>query len=191
MEGVLETVVRLLGLERDIVDVTSVQMALRTLIVYAFALAIIRLGSKRFLSRASAFDVIVAIMLGSIMSRSINGSAPFLPTLASGAVLVGAHWLLAALAFRLDWLGPVVKGKPIRLIEHGEIDRDAMRRAGVSEHDLEQALRAQAGVTDASRVRLAILERDGSISALPADDPPRVIEVSVEQGVQTVRIEIR
>ena len=191
MEGVLETVVRLLGLERDIVDVTSVQMALRTLIVYAFALAIIRLGSKRFLSRASAFDVIVAIMLGSIMSRSINGSAPFLPTLASGAVLVGAHWLLAALAFRLDWLGPVVKGKPIRLIENGEIDRDAMRRAGVSEHDLEQALRAQAGVTDASRVRLAILERDGSISALPADDPPRVIEVSVEQGVQTVRIEIR
>ena len=191
MEGVLETVVRLLGLERDIVDVTSVQMALRTLIVYAFALAIIRLGSKRFLSRASAFDVIVAIMLGSIMSRSINGSAPFLPTLASGAVLVGAHWLLAALAFRLDWLGPVVKGKPIRLIEHGEIDRDAMRRAGVSEHDLEQALRAQAGVTDASRVRLAILERDGSISALPADDPPRVIEVSVEQGVQTVRVEIR
>lgn len=190
MSGVLEVVARLLGLGRDIADVTTAQMALRTVIVYAFALAIIRLGSKRFLSQASAFDVIVAIMLGSIMSRAINGSAPFLPTLASGAVLIGTHWLLAALAYRLDWLGPIVKGRPIRLVTDGAIDRDAMRRAGVSERDLEQALRAQAGVTDPARVRLATLERDGTISVLPADQPPRVVEVSVEQGVQTVRVEL-
>ena len=62
--------------------------------------------------------------------------------------------------------------------------------AGVSEGDLEQALRAQAGVTDPARVRLATLERDGTISVLPADQPPRVVEVSVEQGVQTVRVEL-
>jgi uncharacterized membrane protein YcaP (DUF421 family) len=190
MNGALEAVTRLLGLGRDVANVTTAQMALRTVIVYAFALAIIRLGSKRFLSQASAFDVIVAIMLGSVMSRAINGSAPFLPTLVSGAVLVGTHWLLAALAYRLDWLGPVVKGQPVRLVTDGVIDRDAMRRAGVSERDLEQALRAQAGVTDPARVRLATLERDGTISVLPADQPPRVVEVSVEQGVQTVRVEL-
>ena len=190
MDELLATAGRLLGLERDVADVTAAQMALRTAIVYAFALAIVRLGSKRFLSQASAFDVIVAIMLGSITSRAINGSAPFLPTLASAAVLVGIHWLLAALAFRLDWLGPIVKGRPVRLITDGAVDRDAMRRTGVSEHDLEQALRAQAGVTDPARVRLATLERDGTISVLPADGPPRVVEVSVEQGVQTVRVEL-
>ncbi len=152
MGVVFERVGQLLGLGRDIADVTTAQMALRTVVVYAFALAIVRLGSRRFLSKASAFDVIVAIMLGSIMSSAINGSAPFLPTLVSGAVLVGAHWLLAALAYRLDWLGPVVKGRPARLITDGTVDRDAMRRAGVSELD---------------------------------------VEVSVEQGVQTVRVEIR
>jgi hypothetical protein len=36
------------------------------------------------MSKATAFDVIAAIMLGSIMSRAINGSAPFLPTLVAG-----------------------------------------------------------------------------------------------------------
>ena len=189
-EVVLETFGRLLGLGRDVADVTTAQMALRTVIVYAFALAVIRLGSRRFLSQASAFDVIVAIMLGSIMSRAINGSAPFLPTLVSGAALVGIHWLLAALAYRLDWIGPVVKGRPVTLITDGAVDRDAMRRAGVSEHDLEQALRSQARVSEPSRVRLATLERDGSISVLPADEPPRVVEMSVEQGVQTVRVEL-
>jgi uncharacterized membrane protein YcaP (DUF421 family) len=190
MSGLIEAAGRLLGLQRDIADVTVIQMALRTIIVYAFALGIIRLGSRRFLSKASAFDVIVAIMLGSIVSRAINGSAPFLPTLVSSAVLVGAHWLLALLAFRLDWLGPLVKGSPITLITDGIIDRDAMRRAGVSDHDLEQALRTQARVTDASRVRRATLERDGTISVLPAEAAPRIVEVSVERSVQTVRVEL-
>ena len=186
-----ETVARLLGLGRDIADVDSGQMALRTVIVYAFALAIIRLGSKRFLSQASAFDVIVAIMFGSIASRAINGSAPFVPTLASAAMLVAVHWLLAALAHRIDWLGPLVKGTPTRLVVDGAFDHAAMRRAGLSEHDVEQALRSQAGLTDPTRVRLATLERDGTISVIPADTGPRVVEVSVQAGVQTVRVELQ
>jgi uncharacterized membrane protein YcaP (DUF421 family) len=169
---------------------TAGEMALRTLIVYAAALAIVRLGSRRFLSQASAFDVIVAIMLGSVMSRAINGSAPFGATLVSGAVLVGLHWLIATAAYRLDWLGPIVKGRPVRLIVDGTVDHEAMRRAGVGAKDLEQALRTQAGVTDASVVRLATLERDGKISVLKADRPPRVLDVSVADGVQTVRVKL-
>ena len=160
-----------LGLTRNVQDVGVLQMALRTVVVYAFALAAVRLGSKRFLSQASAFDVIIAIMLGSIMSRAITGAAPMLPILVSGAVLVGLHWLLAALAYRLDWLGPLVKGRPRLLVRDGRPDRDEMRKAGVSEHDLEQALRLRARRTDLSGIRLAYLERSGEISFVP--DEPR------------------
>jgi uncharacterized membrane protein YcaP (DUF421 family) len=191
MDVVVETIRRLLGLGRDVADVSSWQMALRTVVVYAFALAIVRLGSRRFLSKASAFDMVVAIMLGSIMSSAITGSAPFLSALASGAALVGAHWILATMAYRIDWVGPLVKGNPVALIKDGSVDHDALRRSGVSELDLEQALRTQARITDPSLVRSATLERDGTISVLPADVAPRVVEVSVERGVQTVRVEIR
>jgi hypothetical protein len=52
----------LLGLELDVSDVNAVQMALRTIIIYAFTLAIIDLGSKRFLGQASAFDTIARFM---------------------------------------------------------------------------------------------------------------------------------
>src|SRR5690348_8778006 len=75
-----------LALGRDVADVGAVAMALRTIVVFAFTLAIVRLGSKRFLGEASPFDFIVGIMLGSVMSRAINGSAPFFPTLVSGTV---------------------------------------------------------------------------------------------------------
>lgn len=159
----------LLGLERDITDVTAVQMVLRAVLVYATSLAIVRLGSKRFLSRATAFDVIVAIMLGSVLSRAINGSAPVLPSLAGGAAIVGLHWILTFLTARLESFGPLVKGNPVLLIRDGEVQRDGMRKAGLSDRDLEQHLRLSAGVTDPSRIRLACLERNGKISFIRAD----------------------
>lgn len=164
--------------------------AVRTVAVYAFALAAVRLGSKRFLSQASAFDVIVAIMLGSIMSRAVTNSSRFWPTLVSGALLIAVHWLLAALSYRLDWLGPLVKGRPTLLVRDGRTNRDAMRQAGVSEQDLEQAVRLKAGGTDLSRVRQAWLERDGSISVVTARREPVVLDVRVEAGVQTVRLRL-
>jgi uncharacterized membrane protein YcaP (DUF421 family) len=168
----------------------ALSTAVRTVVVYGFALVAVRLGSKRFLSQASAFDVVVAIMLGSVMSRAISASAPLWPTLLSGAVLIAVHWLLAALAYRLDWLGPLVKGRPALLVRDGRVDREAMRQAGVSDQDLEQAVRLQAGETDLSRVRQARLERDGSISVVSAEREPVVLDVRVEAGVQTVRVRL-
>lgn len=190
LQGVWDQIQALLGLGREIGDVDSVQMTLRTVVVYVGSLAIVRLGSKRFLSRASAFDVIVAIMLGSIMSRAINGSAPLLPTLTAGAVMVAMHWLIAALAFHFDWLGPLVKGGRILLIENGRLRREGMKRAGVSDRDLQQALRMHSGHTDPAKIRLASFERSGDISVIPFRSEPRVLDVSVKAGVQTVRIEL-
>jgi uncharacterized membrane protein YcaP (DUF421 family) len=190
MQAALDTVRQLLGLGRDIANVNEFQMALRTILIYVFSLAIIRLGSKRFLSEATAFDVIVAIMLGSIMSSAINGSAPFVPTIVAGAVLVGAHWLLAYLTSRLDWFGPLVKGHPTLLVRDGEIQEEGLRSTGLSRRDLEERLRLQAGTTDVSSVRLACLERNGRISVVPGKRAPHVLEVSVGDGVKTVRIEL-
>ncbi len=190
METVLESIRELLGLGRDIADVEVSQMALRTIVVYVVSLVVIRLGSKRFLSQATAFDVIVAIMLGSIMSRGINGSAPLVPTIGAGAMLVGMHWVLAFLTSRLDWFGPLVKGNPRLLVEDGEIQEEGMRTAGLSRRDLEEHLRLSARGTDISKIRRAVLERNGSISVVPAERSPRVVETRVEDGVQTVRVEL-
>ena len=178
----------LLGLGLDVGDVNALQMSLRTILIYVATLAIVRVGSKRFLSQATAFDAIVAIMLGSIMSRAINGSAPFLPTLAAGVILVGLHWLIAAIAYSSNWFGTLVKGEPVLLIKDGKIHEKGMRGSSVSHRDLEEALRIESHVTDPESVRLAYLERNGGISVIPSKPEPRVLEISVQEGVQTVRI---
>jgi uncharacterized membrane protein YcaP (DUF421 family) len=190
VQAVWESVQAVLALGLDVSDVGPVPMALRTMLIYAFTLAIVRLGSKRFFSDATAFDVIVSIMLGSIMSRAINGSAPFLPTLFAGAALIGMHWLFAVLAYRTDWFGSLVKGEPILLVRDGEIQQQGMRRGRLSHRDLAEALRMQGKAPDVTKIRLAYLERNGRISMVPAEGEPRVFVVSVEHGVQTVRVEL-
>ena len=177
-----------LGLGLEIADVGVLQMALRTVLIYSATLAIVRVGSKRFLSQATAFDAIVAIMLGSIMSRAINGSAPLLPTIAAGIILVGLHWLIAAIAYSSDWFGFLVKGEPVLLIKDGRLNEKGLRGSSISHRDLEEALRIESHVTEPEKVQLAYLERNGGISVIPHKPEPRVIDVSVEDGVQTVRI---
>jgi hypothetical protein len=144
----------LLGLGSDTGDIGAIGTALRTIIIYGFTLAIIRLGSKRFLSKATAFDVIVAIMLGSVMSRAIDGSTPFFTTLLAGVVLLGMHWLFAVLAYQTGWFGSYVKGERVLLVEDGDI------------------------------------QWEGQISVIPFKREPRVLDVPVADGVQTIRVEL-
>lgn len=63
-----------------------------------------------------------------------------------------------------------------------------MRGSSISHRDLEEALRIESHVTEPEKVKLAYLERNGGISVIPHKPEPRVIDVSVEDGVQTVRI---
>ncbi len=77
------------------------------------------------------------------------------------------------------------------LIRGGEIDWDTMRKTSMSKEDLLAALRLQAKLRDVGDIEAACLERNGDISVIPRGGEPRVIEVTVHAGVQTVRIELR
>lgn len=179
----------LLGIGREAQALSAGQMAGRAVVLYVATLAIVRLGKKRFLSRASAFDVIVGIVIGSIASRAITGNAPILPSLAATAAVVGLHWLVSAVAVRWYGFGRLIKGRDEVLIRQGVVDERALRAAHMTRRDLGEALREQ-GVTDATGVQQANLERDGKVSVAKAKGNHRVVDVAVAPGVQTIRIEI-
>ncbi|MCL4768165.1 MAG: DUF421 domain-containing protein [Hyphomicrobiaceae bacterium] len=179
-----------LGAGRKAADLNTAEVAIRTVIVYLVSLALVRVASRRFLSQATAFDVIVGIMLGSIMSRAINGSALFFPTLVAGLVLVGLHWLFAFIAFRTSLFGPIVKGEPVLLIKDGEVQQEAMRSANLTSRDLHEFLRLASGRADPKKIRRAYMERNGNISVVPYEDETRILDVRVEDGVQSIRIKL-
>lgn len=172
-------------------DLTIWQMGLRTFIIYISAILLVKLGEKRFMGKNTAFDVIVGIMLGSILSRAITGTVSFFATIGAGAMLVGLHWLFAVASFHSDRFGNIVKGSDRVLVRDGEIQWDNMRKSHISRKDLELALRSNGKITDPDDVKVARFERSGDISVIPRDSKkPRVLEVSVQEGVQTIRIEL-
>ena len=80
------------------------------------------------------------------------------------------HHLVASLALRSHWFSNFVKGCPRELVRDGKVDREALRKSKFTDHDLEENLRLNGGVTHASAVAEARLERNGSVSVVKAKD---------------------
>ncbi len=189
MDELRDWLVGLLGLGLESRDISAVQMGLRAVVVYVVTLLIVRAAKKRFMGRATAFDVILGIMLGSIVSRAVTGNAPFLPALVAAGALLVMHAVFSGIALRWHIFGGLIKGHPRLLVRDGQIDWTALRRAHMTEHDLWEDLRSK-GVTDLKSVAEARLERSGQVSVSKAAHAPKVVEVRVAEGVQTVRIEL-
>ena len=168
-------------------DLSATQMGLRAMVVYLAWLAAVRFADRRLLGKYSPFDVVLAVILGAVLGRAINGSTPFFETMGAGAVLVGMHWLFAFLSARFHLFGRLVKGEERVLIWNGELRRAEMRKNHMTERDLSEMLRLNGHVADPQDVAAAYLERNGEISVLPFRQA-RVVEVDVLAGVQTVRI---
>lgn len=171
-------------------DLSPLQMMLRAALIYGVAIVLVRLGNKRFMGRNTAFDLILGIILGSVLSRAITGQSPLYPTIAAGATLMAMHWVMAAIATRVDWFGPLIKGCPRLLIKDGEIQKDALRKCNIGDEDLQEALRQKGSIRKPDEVQVAYLERSGDISLVMKDKNTRILDVHVEDGVQTVRIHI-
>ena len=153
----------LLGLGLEPKDLTFAQISLRGVIVMIFTLILVRLGDKRSLSRKSAFDAALLIILASVLARAVNGSAAFFPTLGGSAVVVALHRLMAFLSCRSDAFRRLVKGRPIELVRNGELISRNLSRTHIVEEDIREDLRLD-GEEELDQVKVARLECSGDIS---------------------------
>lgn len=164
METFYNLVGPLLGLGAEPRDLTFLQISLRGIIVFIATLAMIRLGHKRSLARKTAFDAVLIVILASVLSRAINGSAAFFSTLGGSVVIVLVHRLFALIAYHSHFFGVLIKGQPEIIVENGDMILKTMRRNHISTHDLEEDLRLDAELESASQIKIARVERSGDIS---------------------------
>jgi uncharacterized membrane protein YcaP (DUF421 family) len=164
-------------------------MSIRAVFVFLVWLVIVRAADRRMLGLYSAFDVVLSVMVGAVLGRTINGGAQLWGSLAAVAALVVVHWVLAVATHRWRLFGRLIKGEPRTLVSEGRICRDQMRKSFLTDNDLKEMLRLRCRLADPSEARLAVLERNGQISAIPLAKRLRVIDVAVESDVQTVRLE--
>jgi uncharacterized membrane protein YcaP (DUF421 family) len=156
----------LLGLDVHPQDLTLGNMAARCVIVFIAAVIIGRLADRRALGGNAAFDVMLGVILGSVLSRGINGQAAFFPTLGVGALLVLLHRILAIIAYRFHLISCLIKGRDKILVRNGVCDKAAMRQFDVTMDDLLENLRMDGNVAGLNEIKEARLERNGKISVI-------------------------
>jgi len=142
--------------------------ALRGLLVYAFMLVVIRVLGKRTVGNFTAFDLLVALMLGEVVDEIIYGDVD----IAQGFVAIG---VVALAKYVTQWLtywdhgfNRLFEGKPTEIVRHGELVREGLRSEMMNEKEALAALRIQ-GVTDLKEVKQARLEVDGEVSVIRED----------------------
>ena len=137
----------------------------RSLLVYIVTIALVRFGQKRFIGEHTAFDYILAVMIGSIMSRIIIEDFSLLDGIVVAFFLILFHSILAFISYYSNSFGNIVKGNKRLLVENGKMIKENMRKSSLSEEDLMSALRRE-GTADIKDVEKEYLERNGKISVL-------------------------
>jgi len=103
--------------------VSPAQECLRAVLIFVWGLALVRIASRRIFGKWAALDIVVAMVVGSSLSRALTGNAPLVGTLAATAVMVALHWLLAHLATRYRTVAMLAEGRAVPLIDGGRSSR--------------------------------------------------------------------
>lgn len=142
--------------------------ALRGLAVYVLMLVVIRLLGKRTVGNFTAFDLLVALMLGEVVDEMIYGDVNFLQGTVAIVTVAGAKYATTWLAYWDHGLSRLLEGSPTRIVEDGALVQKSLRSELMNEKEAMAALRLR-GVSDMREVKLAVIEVDGEVSVLKHD----------------------
>src|ERR1700712_4653618 len=140
------------------------ELVLRSCVVYAFLLTLLRLTGKRQIGQLAPFDLVLLLVLSNAVQNSMNGGDNSLTGgLISAATLIAFNYLVGIATFRSKKMEALIEGRPEVLVHNGKLFEEVLARAQLTRHELNSALR-QAGCTCLEEVHTAILENNGSIS---------------------------
>ena len=142
--------------------------ALRATVIYVFLLVVLRLLGKRAVGDATAFDFMVALILGEVVDEPIYGDVPLVQGMLVIAVIAAWHAVNSYLSYRSQRFDRLTGGSPAILIRNGVIDRKAMRRERINDEELWVLLRLQQ-IENLEDVKEATLEPDGQLSVIKTD----------------------
>ena len=147
-------------------DLSPLQMATRAFVMFFIALLLIRIAGMRIFGIKTAFDNILVIMLGAILSRGVVGASPFLSTVAAAAAMIIVHKILAWLAMKHVWIGKIVKGYRRSLYHNGEVREENLQRTLISKDDLMEGVRLEINKNSLEDVEQIYIEKTGEISVV-------------------------
>lgn len=140
------------------------EKVLRTVLVYAFLVAGLRIFGKRELGQLNPLDFIVLLLLSNTVQNAIIGNDNSLAGgLIGAAVLFVINEALVRITYRNPKARRLIEGRPEVVVRDGHILSSALRHNLITREELEAAARKQ-GIEHMCDVECGRLEVSGAIS---------------------------
>jgi uncharacterized membrane protein YcaP (DUF421 family) len=149
-------------------DLPSV--VLRTGIVYVCLVLGFRIFGKREAGQLSTLDLVVLLVIANAVQNAMVGeNTSLLAGLIAAFVILTLDLALHAAANRWERLRDALDGEPTLLVDHGVVLIDNLRHEGISDRELQVALR-QNQLLSPDEALYVFLETNGQISVIPKRD---------------------
>ena len=164
---------------------------LRTVLLYIVIIFAVRIMGKRQISELQTSELVVTLLISDIESIPMQNTDQ---TMLSGIipifVLLVCEIFVSLFMMKSNKFRKIICGKPVIVINNGEIDQKAMTDLRMSTEDLFEELR-QKDVFDIQEVSFAIIETNGKMSILkkPSCDTVKAGQLGVQtkdNGMQAV-----
>jgi uncharacterized membrane protein YcaP (DUF421 family) len=141
--------------------VSIAEKVIRTVVVYAILVVLLRLFGKRELAQLNPFDLVVLLLLSNSVQNAIIGADNSIAGGIIGALtLLVLNYLVVRFMFKHRRLDEMFEGSPTVLIENGEIRRKELARELLTEAELQTVAHRQ-GYATINEVASCILEPGG------------------------------
>lgn len=156
---------------------------IRTLILYAVVILVVRLMGKRQIGQLQPTELVVTILLSEVASMPLeDNDIPLINSVLSVFLLASLEIISSAIALKSGKYRRAVEGNAVFIIKEGKLDIKAVKKLRYSMDDLMEGLR-QKDIFDVSDVEYAVVETSGNLSVLlKADKIPLSLESIGEKG---------
>ena len=165
---------------------------LRTVLMYLVLLIVIRLMGKRQIGQMEPTEFVVTMMVANLATIPMEDKNM---TISDGLIpiftVLGAELLLAFLSLKSMLFRKLLCGKPVILIENGNIMQKNLKKNRITLDELTGHLREK-DVLDIRSVQYAILETNGNLSVFPYPEarPATAKEAGVSTEKQSLPVTI-
>ena len=145
------------------------ELVIRALVAFLLLWLITRVVGRRALGQLSAFELLLLLVMGDLIQQGVTQEDY---SLTGAAIVISVFSLLAIALSYLSWkfprVRPALDGKPVVVINDGELVEEALYSERLPADELFEALRRE-GIRSLDEVDIGVLETNGSYSFFRRD----------------------
>lgn len=164
----------------------------RTILLYLVLIAVVRLMGKRQIGQMEPSEFVVTMLVANLAAIPMqDGGIPLFSGFVPIATVLGVELVLSALSMKSTRLRKILCGKPVILVENGNILQKNLKKTRITLDELTGHLREK-DVLDLQAVQYAILETNGNLSVFPypKEKPASAKDAGVEVKKQALPVTV-